>query len=465
MVTKKTAVKKVAVKKAHAKKPTVKRTSRTISTVPITLPEGTQTYRQAMDFIHANQMPPFGTLSKKIDAQNAQLAAELAEHFSTYPDPDKRGLYAFSREFTFQGKGVDLLEEVVVLQSVLGYADTAFVLKTDTARRGARNVQFFSGAHSAAERHMKKAVAHGMATEQAAEEAQAAPAVKLKSLTIPNAFHKLWPEVLESLEPHVMDVATQTTIRTLVRSIAELAVSWGKSVDESLVQLNCVVQTRVGLTANEMGKVQGFVDIHFFQGAHAGQGARAGAVPLGVIHLTTERTDGEPERVVAVTKEVMARAPEGYGRQSPIDVYRHEEEQRRRGVFGQGYVPPGDHRYGAAPSLTSPSFGMVQGPLSFGGRQHGMYGAPANLPEQAVFSTNSLERLLAYAESVATGELSGPQKFQAEQALATIGMQFRSAPAGALTYVFEYMPGRMFSIYVRDMQGYVLFQTPISLNY
>jgi hypothetical protein len=459
MVTKKTAVKKVAVKKAHAQKPAVKRTTRTISTVPITLPEGTQTYRQAMDFIHANQMPPFGTLSKKVDAQNAKLADEVSEHFSTYPDPDKRGLYAFNREFIFQGKGVDPLEEVVVLQSVLGYADTAFVLKTDTARRGARNVQFFSGAHSAAERHMKKAVAHGMATEQAAEEAQAAPAVKLKSLTIPNAFHRPWAEVLESLEPHVTDVTTHATIRTLARGIAEHAVNWGKSVDDALTMLDCVVQTRVGLTANEVGKVQGFVDIQFFQGA------RAGAVPLGVIHLTTERTDGEPERVVGVTKEVMARAPEGYGRNSPLDVYRHEEEQRRRGVFGQGYVPPGDHRYGAAPSLTSPSFGMVQGPVSFGGRQHGMYGAPANLPEQAVFSTNSLERLLAYAESVATGELSGPQKFQAEQALATIGMQFRSAPAGALTYVFEYMPGRMFSIYVRDMQGYVLFQTPISLNY
>ena len=436
--------------------PAVKRIKRTISDVWLVLPEGHQTYDQTRDFILANMMPPFGKLTKTVDTRNTMFQNELAEYFAKHPDPEKSGTYVFAQN----REG----EQIYVHQIVPGYADAMLTLLTDTVRRGPKNVQFFSGAKDWGV--LKQTLAIGMDVDQKRSEEvdrQMAQDAAVEGTTIPNVFHKPWPQVFEMLNRHITDKIIFDSLRDQVRVIASRVAAFNKSVDETVNALDCVVQTRVGLMPGENGAVRGSVEVQLFQAA------RAGAVPIATLRLGTERLGNDPDRIVSVTADVplgsiSAGAPDASQHEGARFVSMSEALGRDEAVLGARRGWAGGNVGWGGGSVSS------DGRFSPYGRAPGLHGVrpspsyPGGYPEKNIFTTNALPRFMTYVGMVIEDELAPVQRAAVEQVLMMLNTNFRNLHAGVMTFVMDYTPGKGLVIQVHNGYGEVIFAHPVFLS-
>jgi hypothetical protein len=485
MVAKKTAAKKasktsVAVKKTHTELLKSKRITRSkaepkarpavqFSTQVLDLPMIPRSHHEALNFIHRNVMPPFGKLSKNVDIKNTMFKNALGEHFGKHPDPDGEGTYVFQR------RG----DEVLVYQIVPGRADSAFVLKVDTVRRGPKTIEYFAGVREADPKERKQAIHVGLGVDAKLVEATPAAepgAAASENLTIPNVFHKPWPEVYTILKAnHIKTFDVDNKLMEAVKTIAQHTAAWSRSTDDLVREMDCVVQTQVGITTTDSA-AQGSVDVQLFIGA------RAGAIPVGVVHLTTKRNAGGYDEIVEVMPELTVSTPLGGGHPqrwgaasgprrwgAPSGVLDNSSRQQPLRE-----MPPmvgiGEPRAAWGADMTEPFGRPDQGGLSPYGKAPGLYGQrpspsyPGGYPEKTIFTTNSLSRFSAYIGMMTEDELPPMARGSADQVLLQLNTSFRNTGAGVMSFVAEYVPGKALVFQVRNGYGEVIFAQPIFLS-
>jgi hypothetical protein len=461
IIQKKPAAKKpsrtsVAVKRTKATKDVKARATVQFSTQVLDLPTIPRSHHEALNFIHRNVMPPFGKLGKNIDIKNTMFKNALGEHFGKHPDPEGEGTYVFQR------RG----DEVLVYQIVPGRADTAFVLKVDTVRRGPKTIEYFAGVREADAKERKQAIQVGLGVDARLIEASApAEAASNENLTIPNIFHKPWPEVYATLKAnHIKTFDVDNKLMGAVKTIAQHTAAWSRSMDDLVNEMDCVVQTQVGIATTD-STAQGAVDLQFFIGA------RAGAIPVGVVHLTTQRREGGYDEIVDVMPELNVRETRGMHPQpftpSAAGV---------RDNSGRGYraMPPlaglGEARSAWGSEMEQQFGHPSMGGLSPYGKAPGLYGQrpspsyPGGYPEKTIFTTNLLARFTGYVGMVVEDELPPVPRGAAEQVLLQLNTNFRHAGAGVMSFVAEYAPGKALVIQVRNGYGEVIFAQPIFLS-
>lgn len=469
--------KKIAAKKASKTSVAVKRVTRTkakkepaprppvkYSTQVLDLPTIPRSHHEAMNFIQRNVMPGFGKLSKNIDIKNTMFKNALGEHFGKHPDPDGEGTYVFQRR----------ADEVLVYQIVPGRADTAFVLKVDTVRRGPKTIEYFAGVRAADDKERKQAIHVGLGVDAKMVEATPAPVIG-ENLTIPNLFHKSWTETYDVLRHHITVPAVQEKLLQAMRQLTAHVWRRASETPEDLMnEIDCVVQTQVGIATTD-STAQGSVDLQLFVGA------RAGAIPLGVVHLTTQRNVGGYDEIVDVMPELMVREARGGGQAHAFTP------PASAGVWdqsGRGYraMPPlaglGEARSAWGMQMEH-QFGYPQGgagsvspegAFSPYGKAPGLYGQrpspsyPGGYPEKSIFTTNNLVRFLDYVNALSIADFGPVQKNNTEQVLATLNLNFRAVPGGVMSFVAEYAPGKALVIQVRNGYGEVIFAQPIFLS-
>jgi hypothetical protein len=456
--TKKPSRTSVAVKRTKATKEAKPRATVQFSTQVLDLPMIPRSHHEALNFIHRNVMPPFGKLSKNIDIKNTMFKNALGEHFGKHPDPDGEGTYVFQR------RG----DEVLVYQIVPGRADSAFVLKVDTVRRGPKTIEYFAGVREADAKERNQAIQVGLGVDAKMIEATApAETVSNENLTIPNIFHKPWPQAYEVLRAHITIPAVNDKLLQAVRQMTVHVWRRGtESTDDLMNQLDCVVQTQVGIATTD-SSAQGSVDLQLFVGA------RAGAIPVGVVHLTTKRNAGGYDEIVEVMPELTVSAPLGGGhpqrRGTPSGVWDNSGRQQPLRT-----MPPmvgiGEPRAAWGADMTEPFGRPDQGGLSPYGKAPGLYGQrpspsyPGGYPEKTIFTTNSLSRFSAYIGMMMEDELLPMARASADQVLLQLNTNFRNAGAGVMSFVAEYAPGKALVFQVRNGYGEVIFAQPIFLS-
>lgn len=497
MVAKKTAAKKasktsVAVKKTHTELLKSKRITRSkaepkarpavqYSTQVLDLPTIPRGYREAMNFILRNMMPPYGKLSKNIDIKNTMFQNALAEYFAKYPDEGKDGTYVFQRQAN---------TEVIVYQIVPGRADSAFVLYVQTVRRGPKTIEYFAGVREADPKERKQAIHVGLGVDAKLVEATPAAepgATASENLTIPNVFHKPWPEVYTILKAnHIKTFDVDNKLMEAVKTIAQHTAAWSRSPDDLVREMDCVVQTQVGIATTDSA-AQGSVDLQLFIGA------RAGAIPVGVVHLTTKRNAGGYDEIVEVMPELTVSTPLG-GDQMTMSVPLGGGHPQRWGAAS------GPRRWGAPSGVldnssrqqplrempplaavgeprsawgadTAEPFGRSdQGGFSPYGKAPGLYGQrpspsyPGGYPEKTIFTTNSLARFTGYVNLVMEEGFGAGVRATVEQILMTLTTNFQSEGAGVMSFVLEYAPRKALVFQVRNGYSEVIFAQPIFLS-
>jgi hypothetical protein len=456
--TKKPSRTSVAVKRTKATKEVKPRATIQFSTQVLDLPMIPRSHHEALNFIHRNVMPPFGKLSKNVDIKNTMFKNALGEHFGKHPDPDGEGTYVFQR------RG----DEVLVYQIVPGRADSAFVLKVDTVRRGPKTIEYFAGVREADAQERKQAIHVGLGVDAKLIEATApAETVSNENLTIPNVFHKPWPEVYTILKAnHIKTFDVDNKLMEAVKTIAQHTAAWSRSTDELVREMDCVVQTQVGIATTDSA-AQGSVDLQLFIGA------RAGAIPVGVVHLTTKRNAGGYDEIVEVMPELTVSAPLGGGHPqrwgAPSGTRDNSSRQQPLRT-----LPPmvgiGEPRAAWGADMTEPFGRPDQGGLSPYGKAPGLYGQrpspsyPGGYPEKTIFTTNSLSRFTGYVNLVMEEGFHPGVRASVDPILMMLATNFRGEGAGVMSFVLEYAPSKALVFQVRNGYGEVIFAQPIFLS-